>query len=61
MWFIGDAVGLAAGIVVAQQWFRHDERAAARLDRSLDRAAAIAQTDQPSEAATKQRAAGSTA
>lgn len=33
MWAIGDLIGLTAGFVIAQQWWRHEERAAARHDR----------------------------
>jgi putative copper resistance protein D len=36
MWFVGDALGLVAGLVVARQWLRHEERRARRLDRELD-------------------------
>lgn len=36
MWTVGDLVGLAAGGVIAVQWFRHDERRTRRLDRRLD-------------------------
>lgn len=35
MWVVGDLVGLTAGYVVAQQWWSHEERRAARLDRRL--------------------------
>jgi cytochrome c oxidase assembly factor CtaG len=43
MWFVGDALGLIAGLVVALQWLHHEERSARRLDRALDgRAGAVA-------------------
>jgi putative membrane protein len=35
MWAIGDVVGLAAGFLVAQQWWRAEARRAAREDRRL--------------------------
>lgn len=34
MWGIGDLVGLAAGAAVGVQWLHHEERRAARADRS---------------------------
>jgi len=37
MWMVGDAFGLIAALIVAQQWFRHEERRSHRLDRALDR------------------------
>ena len=36
MWTFGDLVGLAAGGVIALQWFHHEERRTRRLDRRLD-------------------------
>ena len=36
MWTFGDLVGLAAGGVIALQWFHHDQRRTHRLDRRLD-------------------------
>jgi putative membrane protein len=35
MWAVGDVVGLAAGFVVAQQWWRAEARRSAREDRRL--------------------------
>jgi putative copper resistance protein D len=42
MWFVGDALGVVAGLVVARQWYLYEERRARRVDRQLDRERAMA-------------------
>jgi putative copper resistance protein D len=37
MWFVGDALGVVAGLVVARQWYLYEERRGRRIDRRLDR------------------------
>jgi cytochrome c oxidase assembly factor CtaG len=45
MWLVGDVVGVVCGIVVAQSWYRHDQRRAHREDRRLDRLDALSREE----------------
>jgi putative membrane protein len=37
LWMVGEVFGVAATLLVVRRWMTHDERAAARHDRALDR------------------------